>query len=244
MINSVRNTVLAVLNKNNYGYISPSDFNLFAKQAQLELFDAYVADYNRQINKENARMSGTGYADVRKGIEEAIEVFLVSANLTHIAANRYSFPSLLTTGDDYYMIDSLYLLDGGGSILSQFDKVSPSMIDLLVLSNLTPPTLMHPAYTAVNNEVVVYPDTISGPNLVKAKYLRYPKDPKWTYITLAGGEPVFSQSQPDYQDFELPIEEETSLVNKILQYAGLSIREIAVAQAAMADEQMNAQQQQ
>ena len=36
MINSVRNTVLAIINKNNYGYISPSDFNLFAKQAQLE----------------------------------------------------------------------------------------------------------------------------------------------------------------------------------------------------------------
>ena len=41
MINSVRNTVLAIINKNNYGYISPSDFNLFAKQAQLDIFDEY-----------------------------------------------------------------------------------------------------------------------------------------------------------------------------------------------------------
>ena len=41
MINSVRNTVIAVLNKNNYGYISPSDFNLYAQQAQLELFMKY-----------------------------------------------------------------------------------------------------------------------------------------------------------------------------------------------------------
>ena len=39
MINSVRNTVLAIINKNNYGYISPGDFNLFAKQAQLDIFD-------------------------------------------------------------------------------------------------------------------------------------------------------------------------------------------------------------
>ena len=33
MINSVRNTVLAIINKNNYGYISPGDFNLFAKSS-------------------------------------------------------------------------------------------------------------------------------------------------------------------------------------------------------------------
>ena len=55
MINSVRNTVLAIINKNNYGYISPSDFNLFAKQAQLDLFDEYFINYNQQINEEGFR---------------------------------------------------------------------------------------------------------------------------------------------------------------------------------------------
>ena len=64
MINSVRNTVLSVLNKNNYGYLSPSDFNLFAKQAQLDLFEDVFYEYNYQINKENARQSGTGYANI------------------------------------------------------------------------------------------------------------------------------------------------------------------------------------
>ena len=53
MINSVRNTVLAILNKNNYGYLSPSDFNLFAKQAQLDIFDEYFIGYNNVINKES-----------------------------------------------------------------------------------------------------------------------------------------------------------------------------------------------
>ena len=63
MINSVRQTVLSVLNKNNYGYISPSDFNLYAKQAQLEIFDGYFKELNQVINAENSRMSGTEYAD-------------------------------------------------------------------------------------------------------------------------------------------------------------------------------------
>ena len=76
MINTVRNTVLSVLNKNNYGYLSPSDFNLFAKQAQLDVFESYFLKYNAQVNSENMRNmnprvgSGTGIADIKKAIEE------------------------------------------------------------------------------------------------------------------------------------------------------------------------------
>ena len=88
MINTVRNTVLSVLNKNNYGYLSPSDFNLFAKQAQLDLFESYFYSYNYQINKENARSSGTGYADITKTIEEAIDVFSETKALVNQVLNK------------------------------------------------------------------------------------------------------------------------------------------------------------
>ena len=64
MINEVRNTVLALANKNNYGYISPGDFNLYCEQAQLDIFEDYFYQYNNWLNKENARMSGTGYANI------------------------------------------------------------------------------------------------------------------------------------------------------------------------------------
>ena len=39
MINTVRNTGMAILHKDNNGYITPEEFNLFAKQAQLEIFE-------------------------------------------------------------------------------------------------------------------------------------------------------------------------------------------------------------
>ena len=71
MINEIRNTVLSVLNKNNYGYISPSDFNLFAEQAQLDLFSNYFYQYNYTINAQNKNISNTDYADFRKNYAEA-----------------------------------------------------------------------------------------------------------------------------------------------------------------------------
>jgi hypothetical protein len=73
-----------------------------------------------------------------------------------------------------------------------------------------------------------------------AQYFRHPKDPKWTYQTLINGEPVFDQSQNDYQDFELPLEDEYKLAMKILQYCGVSIRETDVVQFSMAQEQQQA----
>ena len=64
MINTVRATVLSIANKNNYGYITPSDFNLYAKQAQLDIFEDYFYQYNSWIIKQNARVSGSEYADI------------------------------------------------------------------------------------------------------------------------------------------------------------------------------------
>jgi hypothetical protein len=243
MINSVRNTVLSVLNKNNYGYISPSDFNLFAKQAQMELFEEAFSSYNKTINMENVRMSGTEYANIAKLYEEYIDTFSVTKPLTHSSNNVFFLPSLTTTGDQSYMINKVLCFDvqAGPPIVTTFkgeaERVSHSKITMLVNSLLTAPSEMFPAYTMEGDKMTIYPTSFNAQGEIIAQYIRYPKDPKWTFTSLANGEPVFNQSLPDYQDFEIPIEDEYKLVMKILQYAGISIREIEVAQFGIQQEQ-------
>ena len=105
MINSVRNTVLAIANKNNYGYISPQDFNLYCLQAQMDLFEDYFYQYNNWINRENQRTSGTGYADIIKNLEEVIDTFSATAYLVQPVANQnnqYNLPA------DYYLINKIF----------------------------------------------------------------------------------------------------------------------------------------
>ncbi len=237
MINSIRNTVLSIINKNNYGYISPSDFNLFAKQAQLDLFEDYFYTYNFQINKENARRSGTGYADIKKGLAEVIEFFSVSADLTHIATNTFTVPTAATTGSDYYLINKV--LFNNGTKLKEMEKVTHTKITMLNNSLLTAPNETFPAYTLEGDVITAYPTTIDANGEVNCQYFRYPKDPKWTYITLASGTPVFDSTQADFQDFELPLSDEPYLVSKILQYAGVSIRESEVVQFGKTEETQN-----
>ena len=59
-IDSVYQTVQALANKEQRGYITPQEFNLLANQAQLEIFEQYFYDikqYNRMPgNTQSARV--------------------------------------------------------------------------------------------------------------------------------------------------------------------------------------------
>jgi len=321
-INDVRNTVLAIANKNNYGYISPQDFNLYAQQSQMDLFEDYFYQYNAQLTKENQRMSGTGYADITKGLLEVIDTFYVNGPLLNnpgiigassIAPNLYVLPS------DYYLINKMLvytkeLADGtttsvnGGStavndstadfisrgvvagdivstitggvvyntVVSQVvnatsllvattpgvqvwnafpktyniysannileaERVAQSKITMLNNSVLTKPNLTYPAFTQNGDFAQIYPNTVDGIGQLVSQYIRFPFVPKWTYVDLTNGEPAFDEGAVDYQDFELPNDDEVNLIMKILQYAGMSIREIQAVQFAGAEEQQSEQ---
>jgi hypothetical protein len=122
------------------------------------------------------------------------------------------------------------------SVVTEAEKVTHGKITMLNNSLLTKPNNIYPAYTQEFELMSLFPVTIDTQGQVEAQYLRYPKDPKWTYVTILGGEPSFDQSQPDYQDFELPIEDEVALVQKILQYAGVSIREMDIYTVSKTEE--------
>ena len=217
---------MAIINKDNNGYITPEEFNLFAKQAQLEIFEQYFYDYTNWVNKRNARLANDGYSDIQKQISENLDTFSVQSALTYNSgAGAFAAPS-----DSYFVNVLLY-----GN--KEVEYVAHTKIMNLISSNLTTPTTSYPAYYEKDHLYYVYPQSIQSN--VSALYVRYPLDPKWTY-TVVSGSPVFNQSAPDYQDFELPQSAQNDVVFKILSYAGVNIRENDVVQFAMAGD--NAEQ--
>ena len=131
----------------------------------------------------------------------------------------------------------------GGQLKGEAERVSQSKITLLNSSLLTSPSVTYPAYTLEGNLITVLPVSFNGATDITSQYIRYPLDPKWTFTTIAGGSPIFDQSQADFQDFELPIDDANDLVAKILQYAGISIREGDIFKFGQVEEQMQNQQQ-
>ena len=181
-------------------------------------------------------MSGTGYADIKKSYEEVIDTFSVTATLTQSSGNIYTLPS------DYYIINKV-LCSSGVTFKGQAERVSQSKITLLNNSLLTAPSVNFPAYTQQANLITIFPSTFNGASDIEAQYIRYPLDPKWTFSVISTGDPIFDQSQADYQDFELPRDDANNLVAKILQYAGIEIREGDVFKFGQLEEQMQDQKQ-
>lgn len=307
-INEVRNTVLAIANKNNYGYISPQDFNLYCAQAQMDMFEDYFYQYNNQLLKENQRASGTGYADISKGLLEVIDTFYVNIPLLNSATTQVGDiqTNLYTLPSDYYLINKMMVYtkelaagvttstNGGavavndttadfiaagvvaGDIVStitggvvynttisqvvsatnllvfttpgvqvwnavgktyniysannivEAERVAQSKITMLNNSILTKPNISYPAYTQNALVAEAYPITINTIGQLTSQYVRYPLTPNWTYATLLAGEPLFDPTADDYQDFELPLSDEPTLIAKICQYVGIEIREADV----------------
>lgn len=117
MINEVYKTCQSLLNKNNFGYLSPADLNLYAHQAQLDIFENYIHKYNKQVNLENIRQSGTGYAGLGQKISEDLENFSTTNFLVPQANNSFYLPSLTTTGDTWFLMNKIIcypnILDSG-----------------------------------------------------------------------------------------------------------------------------------
>ena len=68
-----------------------------------------------------------------------------------------------------------------------------------------------------------------------------PKKPKWTYIVV-NEKPLYNSSATDHQDFELHPSDQVELVIKILQLAGVTIKDYNLVQVATQEEVKSIQQ--
>ena len=73
-VDTVYQRVLAIANKEQRGYITPQEFNLFANQAQMDIFEQYFYDIG-QFDRRNA--NDTEYSNMVSLLEEKISLFEV-----------------------------------------------------------------------------------------------------------------------------------------------------------------------
>ena len=234
MINNVRQSVLDLIRKANNGYLTPDEFNRMSHMAQLDIFDEIMSKYADAVVKRTMGLGGMDVADIEGKYMEAIETFIVpESTLT------YSAPNFLIPSDCYKIIDKSVVYN---STVPVSKVEGRRALAQLRASNLTAPSTLFPVYSKVNAGIRVEPTTIvSG---IKMDYIRYPKTPKWTYTVVPGSDaPLFNISAVDYQDFELPKFFEDDLIIKILQYAGVSLREAELIQATKSEEIQNKQEQ-
>lgn len=221
-VDTVYQRVLAILNKEQRGYVTPQEFNLFANQAQLDIFEQYFYDIN-----QFGRMHGndTEYSDMLSVLNEKINIFETNGNMTY-SSNYWSTPS------DLYRLGTIIYNN------IEAERVNANEYLYINASPLTKPTNDRPIFVASTSGYKVYgaSELTSG---VSCNYIKKPATVAWGYNTVSG-QALYNASNST--NFELHPSEETELVFKILQLAGLSIKELQVYQIGNQMEAQNTQQ--
>ena len=219
-IDTVYQTVLALANKEQRGYITPQEFNLFADQVQMDIFEQYFYDIN-QFNRVPG--NDTEYADMLTLLEEKIAIF------KNIKLLFYKSPY-------YQKPRELYRLGTLETGYGEIEQVTHKEYLAMKLSPLAKPTLKRAVFIDTPQGYRVYP---TFTNNVQCHYIRKPKTAKWGYNVI-GGNALWDPSKSE--NFQLHPSEENNLIIKILALAGIAIKDINLYQIASQEDVKNIQQ--
>ena len=221
-IDTVYQTVLALANKEQRGYITPQEFNLFANHAQKEIFEQYFYDKNRV-----AKIPGnqSEFSDLDRLLDEKIQIF----QLGPIAIPK-------NTGVHIYPA-SLWRL---GTVIShnvEATEIDERTLLSIISSPLIKPTAKNPVYIRKAGGIVITPFS----SKCHITYIATPTPVKWGYFVV-GNKPLYDNSAAKTTHFDLHPSEESELVYKILKLAGIGMKRIDIAQAGQIQEQSQQQQ--
>ena len=254
-IDRVYQKVLALANKEQRGYITPQEFNLFADHAQMEIFEQYFYDLNQF---KRAPGNSGEYSDIVSIIKDKISLFehwqVGTGNIT--VANQYGDCIAFNTDiPDLYRLGEIsvsYPAVGKNGVCEQ---LTPKEFAIRDRSKLSKYNEDRPVYVKRDNQgqlrikIYPYPTTVAYTNVtgvavpdgskittptnkagVYADYIRKPKNPNWNYVVV-NNKPLYNATSS--VDFELHSSEETELVYRILALTGVAIEKPNLTQTAV-----------
>ena len=233
-IDNVYQKVLVLANKEQRGYITPQEFNLFANQAQLEIFEQYFYDINQFRRQPGNEIEYSDMLDVLNQKTAPFETVSEVLPFTSNAATQNMGISTLPI--NLYRLGTVMHVSLIGGVATSVEAEELSQNDFLYIdsSPLTRPTRTRPIYIRRNNlggiadGVQVLPDPSLLPTVITCTFIRTPATVRWGYVVISE-KAMFDPSTTTH--FELCPAEETDLVYKILKYAGVSMDKDSIMRA-------------
>jgi len=237
-VDDVYQKVLAIANKEQRGYITPQEFNLFADHAQKEIFEQYFYDLN-----QFDRMPGNsmGHSDVKDIIESKISAFEIWTDLANTTVNANGDVNL---GQFllYRVVEVMVSYDSNKNYkpaeevtAKEYRKYSESP---LAKENEKRPVYIHDASGFDRIKIIPPPPAVGS---VIINYIKKPLTPKWGYVVSQNSNTALWNPGTS-TDFELHPSEESELVYKILKLAGISMVRNDIMKAGQGMESAQIQQ--
>jgi len=237
-INRVYQKVLALANKEQRGYVTPQEFNLFADKAQIEIFNNYFHGVKMAERKPKNQMN---YADEVEMLEEKLHPFHVDESVNTATA------SLTLPTNTHKLIG----ITRNGNKVTQVNKsqVAYTENNPLLKATLTRSTFVRedsgvvtvfPTPSSTTYDTDTNADNVFDQESFEVSYYKRPTVPSWGYSVIVGKALYNSTNSTN---FELHESEEEDLVYRILMLAGLTIKQPDVQQSAAAGMQLTKQEQ-
>jgi len=215
-ITVVYNTLKDLANKDQQGFISPTEFNRFANIAQLNIFNGLFDEL-----KDANRLSKAGFNPTRdksriKRVEEDLAYFSKSTTVTK-ASSKFAKP------DDLARI--IGITTAGSVMLNQSTKkpielcYDEEKIERILISNLSAPTEDFPV-ALISDFIHVFPTTV---NKIQIRYYKYP-EARNNSGERVSNPPTYTTPGIVY-NFELPEHYTSDLVYEIGKMIGLNLRD-------------------
>ena len=228
-INSIYQKVLALLNKEQRGYLTPQEFNLLAERAQNEIYENYF----HQIRNSNAKIKDDDtHTDTLEMIEAKLSPFLKSETNTNVSNGVMTLPT------DLYKLD---IVKVGANLATEVNKKEEHYITSLgETGSVLYPKTARPIFTRASSTTIRITPSPTDSSSCTVNYYKVPTAPSWGYVVV--NEKALYNINTSV-NFELAESEEEPLVSRILMLSGVVTKQQDVGQVGANAIQMTNQEQ-
>jgi hypothetical protein len=228
-IDTVYQRVLALANKEQRGYITPQEYNLLANQAQLLIFDEYFYEIDKRLEDHG---NSTEYSDMLDITSEKLSPFL-NTNVDMAAVNGATMT--LPTTPVLHKLGTVFYNDSTKSI--KVERIDANQAELMGQTALYAPSQLRPVYVRrTETTLQFFPSTATpayATATVNCNFIARPIQAVWGY-TVVNSQALYDATLST--DFELHASEETELVYKVLELAGVILNKPGLVQIATNEE--------
>ena len=229
-VDTVYQRVLALANKEQRGYLTPQEYNLLANQAQLLIFEQYCYD----IGKAYPEHGNSGeYSDKLDMLHAKISPFeKYKVAMSAVSGNELTLP----TTPAVHKLGTVFYASGAYDV--EVERVDKNDLHYMERTALAAPTDDRPVYVRKTGSIVkLFPasPTVSySTSNVTCNYIAKPTQAIWGY-TVVNSQALYDATTS--VDFQLSATEETELIYKILELAGITLNKPGLTQAAAVEDQ-------
>ena len=214
-VDTVYQRVLALANKEQRGYITPQEFNLFANQAQVAIFEQYFYDLDQA--KRNINNDDTTLSDIPELIKNKLTSFTSIETITDGI-----FPANYRTGKIY--------VSGQLAEKVSYNEAQNFIRSTFHLKGLNKnPVYRESHIDGQDIDVITEGGVTTTISSVKCEIITKPEEVIWGYVVVAG-KAQYNASHST--NFTLHDSEEAELVYKILELAGITLNKPGLVQLA------------